>query len=240
MSDDEREKLDQILSTLSENTAALVGTREEIKGVKGRVTELSRSVVRVDECTGRHRLVADAIGGVKTEVGGVRDHVNALMTEVRDELRQIKKGTTGQAHHAISPDMLRAAAAAPAHELTPAEMEAALQSRAEERAEKRRKAITWYIGTAIGLATILGGAAVGLAKLVRTLDGVQSAITATSKESAREIRRELAAQPPKVVYVDRTPTPAPDPDPTVDPPRPGFDTKAPHTPRKAAPPKRPR
>jgi hypothetical protein len=165
---------------------------EDLSAIKARMG----SVVTRGECTGKHKALEEG--------------VSRSMSEVKEELRrgltELKKGT-GQSFPAITSAML--AAAAPAHEMTPEEMEAALAARAEEKAEKRRKLVSWYLGTAGAVLAILGVFGAFTYKVVLTLDRMQHAVSAQPDGLRRELQ-QIAAKQPKVIYLPAPPQPGRD------------------------------
>lgn len=176
MGDDD--KLSAILMQVGETKGKVDAISGDVATIKSRM----QVVVTRGECTGKHKLLEQSLA--------------RTMTEVKEDLRQgikdIKKGS--EEHPCITPAML--AAAVTPHELTPAEMEAVLAARAYERAEKRRKLVAWYVGTALavcGLLGVLGGA---VYKVVVTLDKVQSVVAAQPAEMRRQLQSST-----QVVYV---------------------------------------
>lgn len=221
MSDDD--KLTAILLQVGETKGKVSGMCDDLAHIKGKMS----SVVTRTECTGKHKMMEEALARTLGEV----------KQELRQGIAEIKQKTTGQAHPAITPEMLRAAAAAPPHDLTPEEMEAALAARAEDRAEKRRKLITWYLGTAVVGLGLLGTIGTFVWKTVLTLDKVQQTMASQPTALRREIE-QAAAKQQKVVYVR---VPVPQPKDMVDGNGVRDDDPRPaHPPPKRIPTKRPR
>jgi len=199
-----------IKGEVGETKGKVSGMCDDLASIKGKMD----SVVTRTECAGKHASTEAALARA---VDGVRD-------DLKQGIAAIKKGT-GQSHQAITPEMLAAAAAAPPHVTSPAEMETALNCRAEERSERKRKLITWYLGTGVVVLGLLGTVGGVLYKMVLAVDKVQSALAAQPGELRREMQQAAATastKQPKVIYVqapgvkDRTdedgnPLPAPAP-----------------------------
>lgn len=185
----EDDKLTLILMQVGETKGKVGEMASDLVLIKGKMG----SVVTRGECTGKHRMLSENLAGSMGE----------MKEELRRGIAELKKGT-GQHFQSITPAMLAAAAAAPAHEMSPAEMESALAARTEERAEKRRKLITWYIGTTALLLGLLGTTGAFVYKMVLTLDRVQTAMASQPSALRREIQQAASKQ--KVIYL-----PAPNP-----------------------------
>jgi len=204
----EDDKLSAILMQVGETKGKVDAISGDVATIKSRM----QVVVTRGECTGKHKLLEQSLAHTMTEV----------KEDLRQGIKEIKRGS--EEHPSITPAML--AAAVKPHELTPAEMEAVLADRAAERAEKRRKLITWYVGMAVAACGLLGTLGAFVYKVVVALDKVQSVVAA----QPAEMRRQIQSASKQVVYV---------PVPTVVPDAPVVEPLAPRSPAKL-PGKRPR
>lgn len=153
------------IASLKENVGSITDDFREVK------EQLAQTVTK-PECTQRHVVVAQSLDAMK-----------------KDILAELKK-PSGM-HQAITPEMLRAAAAP-----TLQEIEEALNQKKEEVAEKKRRAVTFWLATLSAGAALLGGTAVGVYKLVIFMSKLENAVSIQSDEMKSEIRRAK-----NVVYV---------------------------------------
>jgi hypothetical protein len=181
MSDDHTSKLDLILLRVGETTGKVAGMSDDLSQIKSRMSK----VILRPECTAKHQIV--------------EQHISKTLAEVKEELRRgiqdIKKSTTGQNFAAITPAMFTAN-----QNLTPDEMEAILKEREEERIAKRRKAITWYLGVAITLLTLLGAVGTGLWKMFGTMQNINAVVNAQNTE-IKGISNLAKENKSKIIYV---------------------------------------
>ncbi len=175
------DKLSAILLQVGETKGKVSGMAEDLASVK----KTMDMVVRRDECSGKHRIMEEALSR----------SISDMKEELRRGIIDIKR-TTSQ-NVAISPQMLTAANNTPSNPFDTADIEQALQERAEERAEKRRKLIAWYLGFAVAIIGLTGTMGAFIHKTVLTLDKIQTVVAS----QPQELKEQLQKNAPKVVYV---------------------------------------
>lgn len=153
---------------LKENVGTL---SEDFRDVKDQLTQ----TVKQHECTQRHVVVAQSLDAMK-----------------KDLIDEIKKVPTGTNHPAITPEMLRAASAP-----TVQEVEKALEERKEEKADKKRKAVTFWLATISTGIALFSGCALGIYKMVTFMNKVETTVAGNTKE----VRSEIQKNHNKIVYV---------------------------------------
>jgi hypothetical protein len=80
--------------------------------------------------------------------------------------------------------------------ITVTEMENAIEQRKEERAEKRKKAVTFWLATISTASVLIGGCAIGVYKVVLFMEKINNTVAAQGQEI-----RAASQNTPKVVYV---------------------------------------
>jgi hypothetical protein len=183
--------------TLKDNYATLTEDVKEIKEQLGKT-------VTTPECVEKHRQVSRTMEVVKTDI-----------------IAEIKKSGTGVAHPAITSEMLKAASAP-----TVQEMATALEEKAEEKKEKRRKMLAVWVGIITGVVGLFSGGAWGVYKVAVYATKLETLVSTGNQEVQSEIRKNKNS---KVVVVKFPPLPTKNDD-AVEPPEPPEPTPAPLTP----------
>ena len=175
------DKLTMILLHVGETRKGIKRLEDDVREVKDSISTLENHTVRKDECTQRHVVVANSIGALGSD-----------LKEIRDGVREIKR-KSGAGYPAVG-----AMASAP---------QEIVEEVLEQRQEKTRKTLTFWLSLIGSVAALAGGTATGVYKLVKYLDRVDQTVGRSSKEStaasqaiAEEIRKVLAREP-RVIYV---------------------------------------
>lgn len=182
---------DRLAAILVHVGAARKGIRRlegDVRDIKTSVDELRDRSVSREHCTTEHAKVDRSL---------------------RELQQEIRKKPTGGAHPAVGTPAAQHMAAQMASGNTgsmaiPKTPEEVI----EEQREKARKTITFWLGAIAAVSALVGGAALGLVKLGRYLDRVDTAVEASMQKTERlrnEIRKELANS--RTVYI-RAPAPS--------------------------------
>jgi hypothetical protein len=201
--DDEDDNGDDLGAAKGDRLAAILihvgATRKGIKRLERDVAEVKDrldNTVTASQCHEKH--------------GQVIREVELL----KGDIRAIKKGTTGTAYPAVSlPNAAQARAAALATENTGPIViptpERRIEELLEERKERTRRSLTFWLGLIVAASTIIGGLVFGLIKAGRFLDRVDRSVEATSQRAEslqEEMRRELSRmRAPVIVRVPMAP-----------------------------------
>jgi DNA repair exonuclease SbcCD ATPase subunit len=177
----DQDTLNQILIHVGETRKGIAGLESDVKKIEHHLSELNHSAVRKAECTQRHVVVAQSIGGLKDElkadIKGVKDEVRQDLQEIKQDVRHVKS-RTGQDHPAITSGML----------LGTATGETELPEEPKEG-----KGPKYWLGVAggiIGILLFLGGSALGLMKLGRKWEQMEQTVEAARKQQAAAAQRQ--------------------------------------------------
>jgi hypothetical protein len=149
----------------------LSNVTDDIKDMKDKLVE----TVNKEDCTMRHRIVADSITGLK-----------------KDIIAEFKRSPSKE-YVQITNDMLR-------HNKQPTieEIEEELQKKEEERAEKKRKQITFWLTSIVAAFTLITSFSIGLYRLFSYVSRLDANLTSTSSELRKEIQYNKQS---KIVYI---------------------------------------
>jgi len=166
--------------TLKDNYATLTEDVKEIKEQLGKT-------VTAPECVEKHRQVSRTMEVVKADI-----------------IAEIKKSGTGAAYPAITSEMLKAAA-------TPSvqEMATALEEKAEEKKEKRRKTLATWIAIIGGITGLFTGGAWGVYQIAVYTAKLENIISSGTQEVRSELKKNKTS---KIIYVSVPVSSAPDGD----------------------------
>jgi hypothetical protein len=190
------DKLSMILVHVGETRKGIKRLEGDVREVKESISTLQSSTVRKDECAQRHVVVAQSINSLDTD-----------LKEIRDGVREIKKSGTGTGYAAVDVQPPAPAPLPPAPTTSgvftpPKEV---VEEVLDQRQEKTRKNLTFWLATIGTVGSLLSAGAVGIYKLVKYLDRVDRMVELNTKESEatrQEIKEQLKRElQPKVVYV---------------------------------------
>lgn len=177
------------IANLKENVNTLT---EDFKVVKEQIAV----TVKQPECTQRHVAVAHSLDAMK-----------------KDLIAEIKRVPTGVTHTALTPDVIQAYQSArgkgeltgpfvippamPNQPLTVEDVENAIEEKKEEKAEKKRKAVTFWLATISTGVALFSGCAVGIYRMVTFMNKLEE----TMSVNTQEVRSEIQKTKNKVIYV---------------------------------------
>lgn len=157
--------------TLKENYSILT---EDVKEIKD---QLSKTVT-TPECVEKHRQVSRTMEVVKGEI-----------------IAEIKKSGTGTSHPAVTHEMLKAASAPSVKEMADA-----LEEKAEEKKEKRRKVIVTWLSIITAISGLIVGGVVGAYKIAVFANKLESTVSASTEEVKSELKKSKNNNS-KIVYI---------------------------------------
>jgi len=201
-----------------ETLQILVQIAGDIGETRGDIASLKSNV---DTITEDFKEVKDQLSGTVTKPECTQRHVvvsQSLDSMKKDILAEIRK-PSGM-HQKITPEMLRAAAAP-----TMQEIEESLNQKKESIADKKRKAITFWLVTISTVVALLSGCVVGVYKFVLFMDNLENVVSTKSDEVKYALKKSQNSN--NVVYI-RVPA-----SPDV-----GLPAPLPVPPKKAVPKKR--
>ena len=175
-------------------------TKEGIKNLKEGLREVKNKLdntVKQVTCDEKHEALGAALSSLKDEI-----------------VKEIKKTPTGMNNPALTPEVIEAYRVAhqrgdltgpfsiprvmPDQPLTVADVEQAIEEHKEEKFEKRKKAITFWLATISGLIGLIGSCSVVSYKAFKMASKLEASVEASSKEIKSEFKRNNSRQ---VVYV---------------------------------------
>lgn len=198
---DTEDVLIRIAGDIGQTRAGIDHLKEGFKEVKEKLDETVKQIT----CDNRHEELDVSLSKLKLEI-----------------VAEIKRSATGEYHRALTPEVMRAYQTAHARgdltgpftiplkpleqPLTVGDVEAAIEERKEEKAEKKRKAVTFWLASISAGVALLSGCAIGIYKLVSVMNKLETVVTT----GTQEVRSEMARTKKQIVYVDKIVTVRPD------------------------------